>query len=285
MYCPECGTDAAEANFCAECGNDLTSLGGGAQRAGICPECGSDAGKAKFCPECGHQMPKPMRQARGQGQAARAQRPRAARRAAERQAPQAPSKKQSKTPVALIWGGFAVVAIIVVIIVAVSGGGGGGQPAAGSEAVSVDTSGSYSELVSRGNDLYDTGIEAFNKNDSTTGEENFRAAAAVYKAAWAKQPGDPNVGTDMAVSLFYSRHHDEAIQQIAAVLKGTPDFQPAHLNKGIFLKTEAQESKDSGKAEKAAKFLAQAKLAFQEAVSIDAKSESGQRAAELLKSL
>ena len=236
MYCPECGTDAAEANFCPECGNDLTSLGGGAQRAGTCPECGSDAGKAKFCPECGHQMPKPQRQAGGQNRAPRAQRPRAARRAAARQAPQAPSKKQSKTPVALIWGGFAVVAIIVVIIVAVSGGGGGtGQPAAGSEAVSVDTSGSYSELVSRGNDLYDKGIEAFNKNDSTAGEENFRAAAAVYKAAWAKQPGDPNVGTDMAVSLFYSRHHDEAIQQIATVLKGTPDFQPAHLNKGIFL--------------------------------------------------
>ena len=69
MYCPECGTDAAEANFCPQCGNDLTALSGGATKAGVCPECGTDAGKAKFCPECGHQMPKPRRQAGGQGRA------------------------------------------------------------------------------------------------------------------------------------------------------------------------------------------------------------------------
>lgn len=56
MYCPDCGTDAADANFCPECGNDLTSLGGGAMKAGVCPECGTDAGKAKFCPECGQGM-------------------------------------------------------------------------------------------------------------------------------------------------------------------------------------------------------------------------------------
>ena len=90
MYCPECGTDAAEANFCPECGNDLTALGGGATEAGVCPECGTDAGKAKFCPECGHQMPKtdgarPARRYRARS----SQRPRAARRAASRQEPAA----------------------------------------------------------------------------------------------------------------------------------------------------------------------------------------------------
>jgi hypothetical protein len=74
-----------------------------------------------------------------------------------------------------------------------------GTASSASPPITADTSGSYSELVGRGNDLYDQGIEAFNKNDATRGEQCFRAAAEVYKAAWAKQPGDPNVGTDLAV--------------------------------------------------------------------------------------
>ena len=288
MYCPECGTDAAEANYCPECGNDLTTLAEGArERAGVCPECGTDAGKARFCPECGHQMaaaggrtPRPGRSTAGQPK--QHQRPRAARRAAERREP--PKQAPSRRPVALIWGGFALVALVVVVVVAIAAGG-GDAPSAGSEAVAADTSGSYSELVGRANDLYDQGIAAFNDNDSSAGEQKFRAAAEVYKAAWKQQPGDPNVGTDFAVSLFYSRHHDEALRQVDLVLKGTPDFQPAYLNKGIFLKTESAEAKESGETAKAAKSLSQAKLAFEKAVSIDRNSETGRRAAELLKSL
>lgn len=278
MYCPECGTDAAGAKFCPECGNDLTSL----NREGVCAECGAEAGRAKFCPECGSQMPKRASGQRCATGITRSQRPRAQRRAAERQG-KAPLQK-SKTPVSLIWGGIAVVAAVVVIIVAMTAGG-GGSTRSGSETVTADTSGSYSELVDRANGLYDQGIEKFNKKDSTAGEQDFRNAAAVYKAAWEKQPGDPNVGTDMSVALFYSRHHDEALQAIATVLKKTPDFQPAHLNKGIFLKTEWQESQDKGESARAARFLARAKLAFEKAVAIDAKSEGGQRAAELLKSI
>jgi uncharacterized membrane protein len=53
MYCPECGTDAADANFCPECGNDLMPL---AAETRNCPECGTDAGEANFCPECGQGM-------------------------------------------------------------------------------------------------------------------------------------------------------------------------------------------------------------------------------------
>ena len=281
MYCPECGTDAAEANFCPQCGNDLTALSGGATKAGVCPECGTDAGKAKFCPECGHQVPKPRRQAGGQGQGARSQRPRAARRAASRQ--EAPAKKQSKTPVAFIWGAFAVAAIVVVIVVAsTAGGSDGGAVATASEAVSADTSGFYSELVERANGLYDQGIEAFNKDDAEGGVAYFEAASKVYRAAWTKQPGDPSVGTDYAVSLFYQRHHDEGIKQIEVVIKQNPDFQAAHLNKGIFLKTEASEAKDKAKA---ADFLADAKLAFQKAASIDPDSEAGKNAAEALQNL
>lgn len=258
MYCPECGTDAADANYCPECGNDLTPLAKGATK--------TQSGRSAVA------------------QTQRHQRPRTARRAAARQ--EAPRQAPSKRPTILIWGGFVVAAAIVVVIVAMAGGGGSGSaPAAGTGSVTADTSGSYSELVGRANGLYDQGIAAFSENDAAAGEENFRSAAEVYTAAWKKQPGDPNVGTDLAVSLFYSRHHDEAMRQVNLVLKDAPDFQPAHLNKGIFLKTESAESKEAGEAAKAAKFLAQAKLAFERAVSIDRDSDTGRRAAELLKSL
>lgn len=284
MYCPECGHDAGNANFCPECGNDLSGLG----RTGICPDCGADAGAAKFCPDCGQQMPKPGRQAssqRSSGGPAGSQRPRSQRRAAARQEQAAPAaSRASKTPVALIWGGFAVAAAIVVVIIMLStgGSGGNGAPAATAQPVAADTSGSYSELVDRANGLYDQGIEAFNKDDSAGGVAYFKAASEVYRAAWKKQPGDPNVGTDFAVSLFYMQHHDEGIKQIEVVLKKNPDFQPAHLNKGFFLKTEAEEADDKAKA---AEFLAQAKLAFEKAVSLDPASDAGKNAAQVLENL
>jgi tetratricopeptide (TPR) repeat protein len=233
-------------------------------------------------------MPKPRRttahrQAAG---ATQSQRSRAQRRATARQKQNPEPKPQ--TPVALIWGGFAAAAAIVVIIVALSAGGSGStgaEAAAGPEAITADTSGSYSELVDRANGLYDKGIEEFNKNNAEAGEQNFRNAAAVYKAAWEKQPGDPSVGTDLAVALFYSRHHDEALERIETVLTKSPDFQPAHLNKAIFLKTESQEAKEEGETGKASGFLEKAKAALEKVIAIDSGSESGQRAAELLRSL
>ena len=49
MYCPECGNDVEDANFCAECGADLKA---GAPPA--CPSCGAEVPDgARFCPECG----------------------------------------------------------------------------------------------------------------------------------------------------------------------------------------------------------------------------------------
>ncbi len=285
MYCPECGTDAAQAKFCPECGNDLRTL----TRAGECSECGADAGKAKFCPECGHQMPKPKRSAaeRSAAESSDSRRPRSQRRAAARQGQAPATPPRSRTPVAVVWGGFAVAAAIVIVAVLVSAGGGGGGGgdggAAGApEPVAADTSGSYSELVERANGLYDEGMEAFGKDDPEAGVAYFEAASEVYGAAWKKQPGDPNVGTDYAVALFYQRHHDEGIKQIDAVLKQNPDFQPAQLNKGIFMQTEAEEAQDEAAA---ADFLAQAKLAFQKAVSIDPDSEAGKSAAQALQNM
>jgi tetratricopeptide (TPR) repeat protein len=233
--------------------------------------------------------PAPRRDRRpDDARATKYQRPRTARRTAERRGEPVRSEPAgragSRRSVALIWLGFAVAAVVVVLVVVVVNGGGSGG-AASAEPIAADTTGTYSELVARANGLYDQGVAAFGKNDDTGGVAYFKAAAEVYRAAWKKQPGDPNVGTDFAVSLFYMRHHDEALQQIAVVLKKNPDFQPAYLNKGIFLQTESAEAKGRGEADKAAQFLEEAKVAFEKAVSIDPTSETGKGAAKLLKDI
>jgi tetratricopeptide (TPR) repeat protein len=256
MYCPECGNEADEAKFCPECGNDLTTARAALRR--------------------------PTRRPAG-GSQAKAQRPRAERRAAERRGQQAPTTPAKSHSALSIWFGVAALTIVaVVVVIALGSRSGPSAPTAAAEAIAADTSGSYSALVDRGNGLYDQGIEAFNKNDSAGGEAYFKAASEVYRAAWKKQPGDPNVGTDLAVSLFYMRHHDEGLKQIEVVIKKNPDFQAAHLNRGIFLQTEASEAKDKTKA---ADYLAEAKVAFQKAVSIDPASDAGKHAAEALQSL
>jgi hypothetical protein len=311
MYCPECGSDAENANFCPECGTDLTRLrqGSGRPEPGICPECGTDAGTARFCPECGHAMAGGSA-SRTTGQAKRAAaattgggatgRARQQRRQAERQAAQrsqkttrpAPSSGSRNRSVFLIWGGFALAAVVVVIVVvAMSGGGGGGSAAAngGSSstvgAVAADTSGSYTVLVTRANGLYDQGQAAFDKKNPTDGQKHFDAAAKVYAAAWKKQPGDPGVGTDYATALFYSGQTDKALKQVDVVLAANPDFQTAYLNKGIFLKTQSQTVSDAGDSAAAAKLLTQAKAAFTKAVSLGAGNDSGKRAAAELQNL
>ncbi len=258
MYCPECGHDAAEAKFCSECGTDLTTARQAVRRPAKKPAGGSPA---------------------------KSQRPRTARRAAERRGEPAPGTAAGSHSARWIWLGFAAVAVVAVaLVVALDSGSGEDAPATATATapIAADTSGSYSELVERGNGLYDQGIAAFNKDDSAGGVAAFEAAAEVYRAAWKQQPGDPNVGTDFAVALFYSQHHDEALQQIDVVLKANPDFQAAHLNKGIFLQTEAREAEDKAKA---AEFLAQARIALEEAASIDPASSAGKNASELLQNL
>lgn len=256
MYCPECGHGADEAKFCPECGNDLTTAREALRRSARRPAGGSPA---------------------------KAQRTRSPRSTAGRGAEPAPPGGSRSTSLR-VWLGLAAIAVVVVAIVFAAGGGSSGDPtpAAAAEPVAADTSGSYSELVDRANGLYDQGIEAFNRNDAAGGEAYFKAASQVYRAAWEQQPGDPNVGTDLAVALFYMRHHDEGIKQIEAVIKQNPEFQAAHLNKGIFLQTEAREASDKAAA---ADYLAEAKVAFRKAVSIDPASDAGKHAAEALQSL
>ena len=194
----------------------------------------------------------------------------------------------------MIWGGFGALAIVVIVIVVmVSGGFGGGSTdettanasGAPAQAVTADTSGSYEELVSRANDLYDQGDAAFQEQDFEQGGAYFAAAAEVYAAALKKQPGEPSVGTDYAVALFYSGDIPGALAQIELVLKDNPDFQKAWLNKGIFLTHEGRIAEQQGDKKEADKLYAQAKTALTKAVAIDSKSDAGKQADQSLQQL
>jgi Tetratricopeptide repeat len=240
-----------------------------------CPECGSDAGDAKFCPECGTDL-SGVRAARGgkgagNGGKAAANGAKAAAKPGTL-GPQARQEQRRGPSAAVLWIGIAVIAVVVVaLVVMLSGGDNNGT-------TSTDTSGSYSDLVARANDLYDQGDTAFQSDDIEGGSKLFAQAAQLYAAAWKKQPGDPNVGTDYATALFYSGDIQGAVKQIEVVLKANPEFQTAWFNKGNYLAHEARITEQMGDAKAAKKLYAQARQAYLKAVALDPKSEVGKEA-------
>lgn len=251
-----------------------------------CPECGNDAGDAKFCPECGTNLAGVQNAIKGTPDVA------ASTRADAGDAGTAAGGPRRLSP-AVIWGGFGALAVVVIVIVVMVSGGFGSSPGASTadasnapaQAVSADTSGSYEELVARGNDLYDQGDAAFQKQDFEQGGAYFAAAAKVYGAAWKKQQTDPGVGTDYSVALFYSGDIGGALKQIDAVIKANPDFQKAWLNKGIFLSHEARIAEQQGDKKLAQKYKTQAEQALTKAVAIDPKSDTGKQADQSLQQL
>jgi hypothetical protein len=254
-----------------------------------CPECGNDAGSAKFCPECGANLAGVQDAIKGK--------PAAKQRAGAEASAAAPAGPQEDGPrrlsPAIIWGVFGALAVVVIVIVVMVSGGFGDkaeEPAAAAsnapaQAVDADTSGSYEELVARANDLYDQGDAAFQKQDFEQGGAYFAAAAQVYAAAWKKQATDPGVGTDYAVTLFYSGNIAGALKQIDAVLKADPDWQKGWLNRGFFLSHEARIAQQQGDTKTATKYETQAKQALTKAVAIDPKSDAGKQADESLQQL
>ena len=256
MYCPECGNDAAEAKFCPECGANL----GGVKDA-----------------LSGKTTERPPRTTGQSGKKAAAQ---------SAAAEPATSKSPSRLSPAVIWGGFGALAIIVIVIVIVASGGFGGKTgspsASGSAApvtaVKADTSGTYRELVDRGNKLYDQGDQQFTNQNFEQGSAYFTAAAKVYAAAWKQQPGDPGLGTDYSVALFYSGDIPGALKQVDSVIKDNPDFQKAWLNKGIFLSHEARLADQSGDKKAATPLYNEARVALTKAVALDPKSDAGKQA-------
>lgn len=256
-----------------------------------CPECGHEAGDAKYCPECGADLGA----VRGALKAKGAPRKGASGKAGGRRAspPGAGSGRAAAAPSGgfsprLLWAIVAVVAVAVVAAVVLVSGSGeepasgsehGGTPVGGATPVAVDLSGSYRELVQRGHDLYDRGDELIRAQDFEQGVEYFAAAAQVYEAAWAKEPGDPNVGTDWATSLFYSGDFDGAIRQVMVVLEDNADFQPAWFNLGNYLEHKARVAEQAGETDEAARLYEQARDAYARAADIDPESQTGAAAA------
>ena len=244
-----------------------------------CPECGSDAGDAGFCPECGAGLAAVRSALKGRisgpaggragGQGARG---------GSRQTAAAPAPPVGRglSPV-VIWGGLGAVAVVVIVVVMLSGGFGG------SKTNNADTRGTYGELVTRANGLYEQGAAHMPDGiPDQQGAEYFGAAAKVYQAAWARQPGDPNVGTDWAIALFYSGDVDGAVKQVNVVLDADPGFQPGLFNKGIFLSHMSRMTQDKAEAQK---YTDRARAALTAAAAADPTSEVGKQADAVLKSL
>ena len=250
MYCPECGHEAANAKFCPECGADLAAVRGALKDPKIAGEGGG----------------------RGAG-------------AARKGAAPAPSGGLSPR---LLWAVIAVVAVAVVVIVAVASGGSeqpagdtptDGMPTTVATPVPVDLSGSYRELVQRAHDLYDEGDRLFAAEEIEQGVAYFAAAAQVYEAAWKKEPGDPNVGTDWATSLFYSGDFDGAVERVRAVLEENPDFQAGWFNLGNYLTHQARMAESGDDQTETARLYGEASEAYSKAAAIDPESDTGLEAA------
>ncbi len=193
----------------------------------------------------------------------------------------------------MIWGGFGIAAVVVILIVVFVTTGGGGEPTGAAptggtqsvQPVAADTSGSYGELVERGNGLYDQGAAAFESQQYDQGAAYFAAAAKVYAAAWKQQSTDPGVGTDFATSLFYSGRIEPAIEQVEQVLTQTPTFQTGWFNKGNYLAEKARLAEQDGSAKVAKAAYADARVAYEKAVALGAESASGQQAQQRLDAL
>jgi hypothetical protein len=269
------------------------------QRGRFCPNCGMQVGEAKFCPECGTDLSAVRRALRGDEPPAPAA-PRGGRTTGGRRgagggsgptqpppspAPAADVRSRGISAWILIGGAVVAVAIIaVVVIIGMRGGSSAGSGSAGSTGgsaspVPADTSGTYQQLVTRANGLYDQGSAAFGRNEFSQSANYFGAAAKIYQVAWQKKAGDPSVGTDWATSVFYSGDIQGALSIVEMVLAKNPTFQPALYNKGNFLAHQAQLAGQAGKSADAKKLNAQAKAAYQQAVAADPKSAVGKQAA------
>ncbi len=317
MYCPACGADSGDAKFCPECGTNLKDVAG----PRVCAACGSEVPEgAKFCPECGEParggvgggrardvVPEESVEAAGvsaggrrtgsRGKTAgarqqRRQKSRAGQPAKGNDDRAAASKPAGRVSPLVAWGAIiAIVAVAAVVIIFYAAGSSGGSGAVASsgtaspQPVAADTSGSYTGLVQRANDLYDQGSAKFQSKQYAQGAEYFVAASKVYAAAWKKQTTDPSVGTDFATSLFYSGKITAALEQINKVLSQAPEFQTAWFNKGNYLAEKASQADSAGNPKAAKAAYVGARAAYQKAIDLDPSSSSGQQAKQQLSAL
>ena len=270
MYCPECGTDAGDANFCPECGADLREVRGAIGHS-TAPASGPQGRKGDAKDTSTSRTPTTPSPAASPA-----------------------SQGGGRLSPRVIWAAFAAVAVIAVVLVVLwpnSAAMPGNDVATGVgdagsvTPISADTSGSYGDLVKRANELYDHGQERFQSQDYEQGSAYFQAAAKVYAAAWKLKKTEAAVGTDYATSLFYSGNIERAIAQVNAVIAKFPDFQSAYFNKGNYLAHQGRIAEQNGDSEAAAAATAGAKAAYAKAVSIDPQSDVGKAADEQLRAL
>ena len=259
-----------------------------------CPECGNDAGDAKFCPECGADLAGLKNTLKGRTTGQQGGRGGQGAKGGGRQTAAEPAKPVGRglSP-AVIWGGFGAVGVIVIIVVVILSGGfvgsksSSGTPSGNASVQPVQgvTTGSYRELVQKGNEFYDKGNAAFRSQNMNQVSAYFQAAAMTYAAAWKKQQTDPAVGTDFATSLFYGGSIDAALKQVDLVIKKFPDYQAAYFNLGNYLAHKARIADQQGDKKTAQTDNVAAAKAYTKAVSIDPASQVGKDADAQLKAL
>jgi tetratricopeptide (TPR) repeat protein len=95
---------------------------------------------------------------------------------------------------------------------------------------------SYTALVGLGNTYFDWGFQIQQALGATAGHDlpMWISATVAYEDALAVQPGDPNVGVDLAIAYFYSGQTQRAIDVAEQVMVESPEFGPAYFNAGIF---------------------------------------------------
>jgi hypothetical protein len=300
VFCPVCGEDAGDDERCPSCDADLTpfkstvSAGAAGGRKRAAADLGAASGGTGRGRSTGKRGAARGRSTSGSGKGASASGGGGRTRAAVAKAKTKKSDASAPRSGLRRWlpwivAGVVVVAAVVIVVLGPGGGDGtqatqGGGSSGAATAPVADTSGTYDQLVQRANGLYDQGIAKFQNGDAAGAADYFSAAAEVYSAAWKKQPGDPNVGTDWATSLFYSGDIDAAIAQVDVVLAANPDFQPGFYNRGNYLEHRARALTQEGDAAGAAKAKKEAEAAFRKAVALDATSDVGKAAAERLKS-
>lgn len=168
------------------------------------------------------------------------------------------------------WLRFGIAALAIIFVVGMSAGllpglfslasssPGAGGPAAGSldaiaaekgpqvrafeQALASDPA-SYTVLVGLGNAYFDWAIAIQEANaDEISARAYWAQAVVAYQRALARQPGDPNVTTDLAISQYYGGQVEAAIVTVESVLAATPGFAPGLFNAGIFYRTAGRDA-------------------------------------------
>jgi hypothetical protein len=258
MYCPECGSDAADAKYCPECGTQLegvrSAVKGGAKTTGSARKATSGGGRAAARP------------AASSGPA---------------KAASTPSRSSGTNPLYL-WGGIALIAVIVVVAVLIA------NHQSSSSNTTADVSGSYSDLVTRANKMFDDGQPYLRSGDMATAASYYSKVAQVYQAAWQKQSTDPAVGADFATSLFYAGDTQGALAIVAQALKLNPTgqvLQNALLNKGNYLAMAGRAAISQGNKAEGEKLLTQAKASYEASIKVAPSSETAKMASNQIKQL